>query len=83
MRQKEKHDYPCNPVIIRGQDPELFWMHKYGADDRQATMTVDVRALYRMEHIGETGDAVSLPLAGETLTAKAICSMWRTRSARV
>ncbi|MBZ4194530.1 MAG: site-specific DNA-methyltransferase, partial [Candidatus Contendobacter sp.] len=26
-------------------------MHKYGADDRQATMTVDVRALYRMEHI--------------------------------
>ena len=23
---------PLNPIITRGQDPELFWMHKYGSD---------------------------------------------------
>ena len=45
------HEYPRNPVIERGQDPELFWMHKYGADDAQTTTTVDIRALYRTEHI--------------------------------
>ena len=30
-----KADYPKNPVVHRGQDPELFWMHKYGADDAE------------------------------------------------
>jgi adenine-specific DNA-methyltransferase len=50
-RDGQCHEYPRNPVIERGQDPELFWMHKYGADDAQTTTTVDIRALYRTEHI--------------------------------
>src|SRR5688572_28606770 len=40
-----------NPVVTRGQDPELFWMDKYGNDDREALLKVDIRSLYRHEHI--------------------------------
>ncbi len=43
---------PLNPVTHRGQDPELFWMHKYGEDDAQRDLEVDIRSLYRHEHIG-------------------------------
>jgi len=43
--------FPVNPVVHRGQDPELFWMHKYGADDRSDRLNVDIRSLYRHEHI--------------------------------
>lgn len=50
-RDGQCHEYPRNPVTERGQDPELFWMNKYGADDQQTTTNVDVRALYRTEHI--------------------------------
>lgn len=44
-------DVPLNPVTSRGQDPELFWMHKYGNDDREELLQVDIRSLYRHEHI--------------------------------
>lgn len=44
-------ELPKNPVIHRGQDPELFWMHKYGNDDRENLFRVDIRSLYRHEHI--------------------------------
>lgn len=40
-----------NPVTTRGQDPELYWMHKYGESDQQAALNVDIRSLYRHEHI--------------------------------
>ena len=40
-----------NPVVHRGQDPELFWMNKYGNDDRDDLLKVDIRSLYRHEHI--------------------------------
>lgn len=42
---------PLNPVTRRGQDPELYWMHKYGEDDAQTDLNVDIRSLYRHEHI--------------------------------
>lgn len=42
---------PLNPVTHRGQDPELYWMHKYGADDQQQRLSIDIRSLYRHEHI--------------------------------
>lgn len=42
---------PINPVVTRGQDPELFWMNKYGNDDREELLRVDIRSLYRHEHI--------------------------------
>jgi adenine-specific DNA-methyltransferase len=44
-------DLPLNPVTTRGQDPELFWMNKYGNDDREELLNVDIRSLYRYEHI--------------------------------
>jgi adenine-specific DNA-methyltransferase len=40
-----------NPVVHRGQDPELFWLNKYGNDDRDNLLKIDVRSLYRHEHI--------------------------------
>ncbi len=40
-----------NPVTHRGQDPELFWLHKYGEGDQQKQLEVDIRSLYRHEHI--------------------------------
>ena len=44
-------ELPKNPVVHRGQDPELFWMNKYGADDIDDLLKVDIRSLYRHEHI--------------------------------
>jgi hypothetical protein len=48
---KRLADYPLNPVTHRGQDPELFWLNKYGNDDREELLRVDIRSLYRHEHI--------------------------------
>ena len=31
---KKVLELPKNPVVHRGQDPELFWLNKYGNDDR-------------------------------------------------
>ncbi len=42
---------PLNPVVTRGQDPELFWLHKYGESNLQQYLNVDIRSLYRSEHI--------------------------------
>ena len=47
----EKAEYPKNPVVSRGHDPELFWLNKYGADDTDDKLSVDIRSLYRIEHI--------------------------------
>jgi len=48
---KKVLELPKNPVIHRGQDPELFWLNKYGNDDRDELLKVDIRSLYRHEHI--------------------------------
>lgn len=47
----EQIDLPKNPIVHRGQDPELFWMNKYGADETDDRLQVDIRSLYRHEHI--------------------------------
>jgi adenine-specific DNA-methyltransferase len=44
-------EIPKNPVTHRGQDPELFWLDKYGRDDRDELLKVDIRSLYRHEHV--------------------------------
>lgn len=43
---------PLNPITHRGQDPELWWLNKYGADDQDDTLGLDIRSLYRAEHVG-------------------------------
>src|ERR1700690_405710 len=48
---KKVIELPKNPVVYRGQDPELFWLNKYGNDDRDDLLRVDIRSLYRHEHI--------------------------------
>ena len=48
---KKAHELPKNPVVHRGQDPELFWLNKYGNDDRDDLLKADIRSLYRHEHI--------------------------------
>jgi adenine-specific DNA-methyltransferase len=42
---------PLNPVTTRGQDPELYWMHKYGPGDDERALHIDIRSLYRHEHV--------------------------------
>jgi adenine-specific DNA-methyltransferase len=44
-------EFPKNPVVERGQDPELFWLNKYGANDLEDKLKIDIRSLYRSEHI--------------------------------
>ncbi len=51
VQSKAAAEYPLNPVTTRGQDPELYWMHKYGPDDDQTKLKVDIRSLYRHEHV--------------------------------
>ncbi len=48
---KKVLETPKNPVVHRGQDPELFWLNKYDHDDRDELLRVDIRSLYRHEHI--------------------------------
>ncbi len=48
---RQKAEYPANPVVHRGQDPERFWLRKHGRDDREDLLKVDIRSLYRHEHI--------------------------------
>lgn len=52
---EQQATYPRNPVVHRGQDPELWWLGKYGAtgDSGEAAdpLQVDIRSLYRHEHI--------------------------------
>ena len=49
--QQPHTELPLNPVTTRGQDPELYWLGKYGPDDQQQRLQVDIRSLYRHEHI--------------------------------
>ncbi len=49
--QPSKAELPLNPVTTRGQDPELYWLEKYGAEDDQDALDLDIRSLYRTEHI--------------------------------
>ena len=49
--EKKVKEYPINPVVNRGQDPELFWLNKYGSTDDIEKLSVDIRSLYRSEHI--------------------------------
>ncbi|HPN40452.1 MAG TPA: site-specific DNA-methyltransferase [Candidatus Cloacimonadota bacterium] len=51
VSEKIIKEYPRNPVVSRGQDPELFWLGKYGKDDTEENFSVDIRSLYRHEHI--------------------------------
>lgn len=51
VQQSPRLDLPKNPVVHRGQDPELFWMNKYGADELEDRLSVDIRSLYRHEHV--------------------------------
>jgi len=37
-------EIPLNPVITRGQDPELFWMHKYATDEKLTAQLEDLQA---------------------------------------
>ena len=51
VKEKTTAAYPLNPVVHRGDDPELFWLNKYGNDIREETLRVDIRSLYRHEHV--------------------------------
>jgi adenine-specific DNA-methyltransferase len=43
QKGKKKMHIPVNPIIERGRDPELFWMHKYN-NDKQIALLLDAIA---------------------------------------
>src|SRR6266700_4227526 len=47
-------ELPLNPVITRGQDSELFWMHKYASDQK---LTAQLNFLYAKLKAGDTAGA--------------------------
>ena len=47
-------ELPLNPVITRGQDPELFWMHKYASDEK---LTAQLDELQARLKAGDTAGA--------------------------
>src|SRR6266513_1044408 len=51
VQQKTEANFPKNPIVHRGQDPELFWLNKYGPQDDDSSLVVNLRSLYRHEHI--------------------------------
>src|SRR5207302_2036137 len=53
VQAKDEAKFPKNPIVHRGQDPELYWLNKYGEDNDPAGagLAVDLRSLYRHEHI--------------------------------
>lgn len=65
---KKVLELPKNPVVHRGQDPELFWLNKYGNDDRDDLLKVDIRSLYRHEHIAPEALIKNLYKLTETKT---------------
>jgi adenine-specific DNA-methyltransferase len=67
---KKVLELPKNPVLHRGQDPELFWLNKYGNDDRDELLKVDIRSLYRHEHIAPETLIKNLYKVHETQSAQ-------------
>ena len=63
-------ELPKNPVVHRGQDPELFWLGKYGNDERDDLLKVDIRSLYRHEHIAPETLIKNLFTVTETQSAQ-------------
>lgn len=59
-----------NPVVHRGQDPELFWLNKYGNNDLDDLLRVDIRSLYRHEHIAPETLIKNLYKITETKTSQ-------------
>ena len=55
VQQKTEAKFPKNPIVHRGQDPELYWLNKYGPQDDDSPLVVDLRSLYRHEHIAPEG----------------------------
>ncbi len=51
VQKKTEAKFPKNPIVHRGQDPELYWLNKYGEANDGTPLTVDLRSLYRHEHI--------------------------------
>jgi hypothetical protein len=51
VQAKAKSGFPKNPIVHRGQDPELYWLNKYGEENDATPLAVNLRSLYRHEHI--------------------------------
>src|SRR5438552_14863492 len=51
VQKKTETKFPKNPIVHRGQDPELYWLNKYGEENDETPLVVDLRSLYRHEHI--------------------------------
>ena len=66
VQSADSLELPLNPDITRGQDPELFWMHKYASD---AQLTAQLDELQAKLKAGDTAGArTALELLRDTIT---------------
>ena len=66
VREAGAIELPLNPVITRGQDPELFWMHKYSSDEKLTAQLDELQAKLKS---GDTANArTALENLRDTLT---------------
>jgi adenine-specific DNA-methyltransferase len=54
VKEADAIEIPLNPVISRGQDPELVWMHKYATDE---ALAVQLDELQTKLKAGDTAGA--------------------------
>src|SRR5438876_705303 len=66
VQEAARKALPLNPIISRGQDPELFWMHKYASDEK---LTAQLDELQAKLKAGDTAEArTALELLRDTIT---------------
>ncbi len=68
VREAGKIDLPLNPIISRGQDPELFWMNKYGTDEKLTKQVNDLQA--RLKAGDNAGARTALENLRDTITRR-------------
>ena len=49
--KKTQAQFSKTPIDPQGNQPELFWLEKYGHDDQEKNLEIDICSLYRHEQI--------------------------------
>src|SRR5436305_4975534 len=51
VQKKTEAKFPKNPIVHRGRERKPCWLNRYGEANDGTPLTVDLRSLYRHEHI--------------------------------
>src|SRR5437773_11994770 len=68
VQKKTEAKFPKNPIVHRGQGPELDWLNKYGEANDGTSLTVDFRSRYRHDRIEPQALCIGLYVRGVSAT---------------